>query len=73
MDYSKLCTPALIYFIISFVYLLIYSLSNFSISSIIINTIVIILWSLLLNFLCSNGFPIVAWVLLLFPFLFYIR
>ena len=45
MDYSKLCTPALIYFIISFVYLLIYSLSNFSISSIIINTIVIILWS----------------------------
>ncbi len=73
MDYSKLCTPALIYFVVSFVYLLIYSLSNFSIASIIINTLAIILWSLLLNFLCSNGYSFVSWLLLIFPILFYIR
>ena len=72
MDYSQLCTPSLIYFIISFVYLLIYSLTNFNIMSIIINTVVIILWTLFLNFLCSINLSIVAWLILLLPLFVYI-
>jgi hypothetical protein len=68
MDFSKLCTPAFIYFVISIIYLLINSFANFNIMSIIVNIIFIILWSLLLNFLCSIGFSIIAWLIIILPF-----
>jgi hypothetical protein len=68
MKISSLCTPAFIYFIISFIYLIIHSLTNFNVMSTIISIIVIILWSLLLNFLCSSGFGIIAWLIIILPF-----
>jgi hypothetical protein len=70
MDFSKLCTPAFIYFIVSFVYLVINSLMNFNIMNIIIKMFFIILWSLLLNFLCNKGFTVISWVIIVLPFLF---
>jgi hypothetical protein len=68
MDFSKLCTPALIYFAISFIYLIINSFTNFNIMSIFFNIFFIILWSLLLNFLCSIGYTIIAWLIIILPF-----
>ena len=68
MDFSKLCTPAYIYFIVSIIYLLIKSVTNFNISSLVINIFVIMLWSYLLNFLCGMGYEIIAWLILIFPF-----
>jgi hypothetical protein len=72
IDFSKLCTPAYIYFIISFIYLIINSLRNFNIISIVINIIIIILWSLLLNFLCNMGYSIISWLIILLPFFMFI-
>jgi len=72
MDFSKLCTPAFIYFIISVIYLIIHSFTNFNIMGIIIKMFFIILWSLFLNFLCSNGYSIISWLILILPFLFYL-
>ena len=68
MDVSSLCTPAFIYFVISFIYLIISSLKSFNIMSIIFNIVIIMVWSWILNFLCSNGFTIVSWVILILPF-----
>jgi hypothetical protein len=36
--------------------------------SIILKIFFIIVWSLFLNFLCSSGFTIIAWLILLLPF-----
>lgn len=68
MDFSKLCTPAYIYFVISLIYLAFNSFKNFNIKSVIFNIIVIVLWSLILNFLCNMGFTIIAWIILILPF-----
>jgi hypothetical protein len=68
MDFSKLCTPAFIYFIVSFIYLITNSLTNFNIMNIIVKSFFIILWSLFLNFLCSNGYTIISWLIIVLPF-----
>jgi hypothetical protein len=65
---SNLCTPAMIYFVISFIYLIISVFVNFNLMSIILKIFFIIVWSLFLNFLCSIGFYIIAWLILLLPF-----
>ena len=65
---SNLCTPAMIYFVISFIYLIISVFVNFNLMSIILKIFFIIVWSLFLNFLCSIGFSIIAWLILLLPF-----
>ena len=70
MDFSKLCTPAFIYFVVSLVYLIINSLSNFNIMNIIVKMFFIILWSLFLNFLCSSGYTMFSWLIIVLPFLF---
>ena len=68
MNISTLCTPAFIYFVISFIYLIINSFTNFSIMYIVSNIIIIMIWSFLLNFLCSIGYSIIAWIILVLPF-----
>ena len=68
MNTSNLCTPAFLYFIISFLYLIFTSFANFNIMNIIIKLFFIVLWSLLLNFLCTNGLSIIAWIMVIIPF-----
>ncbi len=65
---SGLCTPSMIYFVISFIYLILNSFSNFNVVYIISRLIFIMLWSWLLNFLCSQGYSIISWVIILLPF-----
>jgi len=72
MDISKLCSPALIYFIIAILYLIINSFSNFNMMFFIINLIIIIIWCWLLNFLCSIGYSIISWIMIIIPFFFYL-
>ena len=67
MNFYKLCPPAYFYIVISIICLIINSFVNFSFMSIIINTVIIILWSLFLNFLCIKGLINVAWLLVLLP------
>ena len=69
---SNLCTPAFIYCIVSLIYLIINIFTNFNIMSVIFNAVIIILWSLLLNFLCSIGLSIVAWLILVLPFFYFV-
>jgi hypothetical protein len=59
-----------IYFVISIIYLLIKSVTNFNISSLVINILIIMLWSYILNFLCGMGFAIIAWLILMLILIF---
>ncbi len=69
MNFSDLCTPAMIYFVISIITLVISIFSSFNIMSILIKGIFIMLWAWLLNFLCSKGYSIVSWILVILPFI----
>ena len=73
MNISDLCTPAFIYFAISFIYLIITSFKNFNIITTIVTLFFILLWSWLLNVLCRNGYSIISWLIIVLPFLLLFR
>ena len=64
---SNLCTPAMIYFWLSVISLVVLALMKFQPLSIILKFLFIMLWTYLLNFLCSKGYSVVSWVLVLLP------
>lgn len=63
----KLCTPALIYLVLSIVVLVMAIFSGISAVTLIIKSALIVLWTFLLNWLCSHGMGTLAWVILLLP------
>lgn len=73
MNISDLCTPAFIYFAISFIYLVITSFKHFNIITTIVTLFFILLWSWLLNVLCRNGYSIISWLIIVLPFLLLFR
>lgn len=69
MDFSKLCTPALLYLILSVIGILIAIFSGFTFFTILIKVIFVLLWTWILDFLCRKGFGVVSWILVVIPFL----
>jgi hypothetical protein len=67
MKVSNLCTPAFVYFIMSFVYLIINSFKKINVVSIIVSVIGIMAWSWFLNYLCKMGYTTVSWLILIVP------
>ena len=68
---AKICTPAAVYFLFSFVTIVFNFLTSFHFLIFIVNLFFTILWSWGLNFLCNTGFEIVSWILVVFPFFIY--
>jgi hypothetical protein len=64
---KHLCTPASIYFWISFISIVIMILKNFQIMTAIVNLFFVFLWTWVLNYLCSKGYKSVSWFLVLLP------
>ena len=69
MDFSKLCTPAMVYLVLAAISLVIALFKNFEIMSLVVKGIFIIAWTWFLNFLCSKGYKAISWFLVLLPFL----
>jgi hypothetical protein len=69
MDFSKLCTPALVYLVISVITIVVGIFTDFHIVSLLIKAFFVALWTWFLNYLCSKGYKIISWVLVLLPFL----
>ena len=65
---KDMCMPAKVYFALALVAVILTSMTSFNLSSIIFSIIVLILWSLLLNWICSLGFTGMSWALVLVPF-----
>lgn len=83
---QSLCTPALVFFVISVVSLFVmifdnlentrtYCVGNVSCNVpntsmiFIVEILFLVFWTWLLNFICSRGYPGVAWFILLFPYI----
>jgi hypothetical protein len=66
MKISSVCAPAFIYIIIAFISLLVSAFKSFNMIGTVINLLFILLWTWFLNFLCINGYSIIAWLLLIF-------
>ena len=69
MDFSKLCTPAMVYLVLAAISLVIALFKNFEIMSLVAKGIFIVAWTWFLNFLCSKGYKAISWFLVLLPFL----
>ena len=69
MNFSKLCTPAMIYFVLSVITLVIGVFTNFHILSLLIKGLFILVWTWFLNYLCKKGYSVISWILVILPFL----
>ena len=63
-----LCLPALIYLIIGIIAIFFY-FTKYSIGTVLLKTIFILLWTWLLNFICSQGYEVISWILVLLPYI----
>jgi len=63
---NNLCRPATIYFWLALIGIL-WSLVKLQFVSAIFSLFFVLLWTALLDYLCSKGYSTISWVLLLLP------
>lgn len=66
---SNFCTPAFLYFVVSTLGILGSLFMGGSAATIIMGFLWVVLFSYLLNWLCSKGYNMVSWVLVALPML----
>ena len=64
----SLCNPALLYFILAIMSILMMIVKKCSATSIIGQIIGVVLWTWFLNFVCGKGFTNISWALVLAPY-----
>lgn len=64
-----LCTPALIYFILAIMSILLLIVNKTTVLIVFTNMVVILLWTWFLNFVCNKGFTTISWILVLSPYI----
>jgi hypothetical protein len=69
MKLSQLCTPAMIYFVLSVLSLVISAFYQLNIASILFQLLFIALWTWILNYFCKMGYSVLSWVIVFFPFI----
>ena len=68
-SFSKMCEPAKLYLIVSMIFLVMAIFSRISALTLVIKGVFVLIWSMVLNWLCSKGFSGLAWIIVLLPFL----
>ena len=66
--FKKLCTPAMLYFSISIITILIALFSGVKFIALAVKSVFVIIWTFLLNLLCNKGYKSISWFLVLFPY-----
>lgn len=69
-DFSKLCTPARIYFAIAVVAAVIALFNGATLMAELMKLVFAFIWTYLLGWLCSKGYESVSWFLVLLPYIF---
>ena len=67
--FSKLCTPAKIYFSLAILSILLGLFNGIHIFAIVGKLFFAFIWTYILAFLCKKGFKMVSWFLVLLPFI----
>ena len=68
-EFSKLCTPAKIYFAIAVIASLFALLSGVSILAVFVKLIFAFIWTFILSWLCQKGYKSLSWFLVLLPYI----
>ena len=66
---SHICTPATIYLVLGILSVLGTMFVDFSVMSVLMKTVFVLIWTWFLNFLCSKGYGGISWFLVLLPFI----
>ena len=66
---KDLCTPAMIYFVLSVITIILAIMKRMSLMSITTKSFFVLLWTWFLNYLCSKGYATISWFLVLLPFI----
>jgi hypothetical protein len=65
------CAPALVYLLLSII-MIISMFWNISSGTLVVKIIFVFAWTWFLNYLCESGFSMIAWFLVLLPFLMFL-
>ena len=68
-DFSKLCTPAKIYFAIAVIASVIGLFNGVSIMIIFMKLVFAFIWTFVLGWLCKKGLTSISWFLVLLPYI----
>jgi len=68
-EFSKYCTPAQLYLALGAIGIIMAFFKNYSIETLLTNSLFLVLWAWVLNWLCSKGFKAISWILVLLPFI----
>ena len=68
-DFSKLCTPAKIYFAIEVVASIIALFNGVGIFAVAVKLIFAFVWTFVLSWLCDKGYKSISWFLVLLPYI----
>ena len=69
----KLCLPAIVYLIIGIISTFYTTAVNkIDYKNLIFSLLFIFIWTFLLNLICSSGYTIISWILVLFPFIIFL-
>ena len=68
-DFSKLCTPAKIYFAIAVIATIIALFSGLTIMAAFMKLVFAFIWTFVLSWLCDKGYTSLSWFLVLLPYI----
>jgi len=68
-EFSKLCTPAKIYFAIAVIASIFMLFNGVSFIAVFIKLIFAFIWTFVLGWLCKKGFTSISWFLVLLPYI----
>ena len=68
-EFSKLCTPAKIYFAIALFVSMFELYKGVHIMNVFVKLLIALIWTVILGWLCSKGFKMVSWFLVLLPYI----
>jgi hypothetical protein len=68
-DFSKLCTPAKIYFAIAVISVIVALFSGVSVIYAFWKIVFAFIWTFVLGWLCKKGYSSISWFLVLLPYI----
>jgi hypothetical protein len=68
-EFSKLCTPAKIYFALAVLGCILALFSGVKIVAVFVKLVFALIWTYILGWLCNKGFKTLSWFLVLLPYI----
>jgi hypothetical protein len=68
-DFSKLCTPARIYFAIAVIASIFALMNRVPLMAVFANLFFAFIWTFILGWLCKNGYTSISWFLVVLPYI----